>query len=149
MELLYEDLSGTLTALPELEQYFNEFDSGVLYIYTGNELTDSQIYQIEQNILSQEVRLLEPVGYDSGVLVIKFQKAIAPLLIITLAIGGVVAAVTGWQIFKSTQLGVPLWVWAVGGLGLLYLFFSSDTGKATTGTVINIGKGYVAKKVGG
>lgn len=68
---------------------------------------------------------------------------------ILLIIAGVVAAagtaVLGWQIWKSTTLGVPLWVWGVGGIALLVLFFSSETGKKATDLGITAGKIYITK----
>jgi hypothetical protein len=37
--------------------------------------------------------------------------------------------ILGWQIWKSTTLGVPLWVWGIGGAALLFFIFSSNVRK--------------------
>ena len=86
-----------------------------------------------------------PIVQDARVVSIKFQKAIAPLLIIAGAVIAIVGGLLGWQIFQYSKLGVPIWVWAVAGLGLVYLFFTSDTGKKASGLAIQAGKVYVTK----
>ena len=67
------------------------------------------------------------------------------LLIVAAAIAAVGIGVTGWQIWKATALGIPWWVWIIGGAGLLAVFLFSDTGKQMTGTAIKAGKVYVTK----
>ena len=50
-------------------------------------------------------------------------------------------------IIKTTQAGVPLWVWAVGGGALLYLLLRTETAKKAGGLVIQAGKVYVTRKI--
>lgn len=68
---------------------------------------------------------------------------------VLLIVAGVVAAlgvgITGWQIWKSTTLGVPIWVWIIGGGALLFAFLTSDTGKRATSAGISVGKMYITK----
>jgi len=145
--LVHEELINGVDNLPNYETQFNELDKGELRIYSATPLTQEQIWQLEQEILMQYVVLTEPILSDAGVTIIKFQKALAPLLIIALAVGGIITAVTGWQIFKTVQMGVPVWVWLVGGAALLFLLLSSDSGKKATGTIINIGTAGRASKL--
>ena len=119
MELVGEGLSG-LTGLSSYEAYFSEGDSGELRFYLDRSLYQDKIDQLETEILGQGVVLTAPIAQDAGMLIIKFQKAIAPLLIIGGAIVAVVGSVVGWQLLKPETLGLPLWAW-VGGIGLLYI----------------------------
>ena len=144
MELVGERI-GNLSNLSDYEVYFGEGDNGELRVYLQRPLYQDEIDKLENEICSQGVVLTAPITQDARILVIKFQKAIAPLLIIGGAIAAIVAGVTGWQIFRTTQMGVPLWVWGVGGIALLYLLFRKPARKAG-GLAIQAGKVYVTRK---
>ena len=150
MELIAESLGNNLSNLSDYENKFSEGALGELRIYLDRPLYQNEIDQIEYDIRSQGVILTAPIVQDARVLVIKFKKAIAPLAIIAIAVGGILAVgagLLGWQIWKSTQLGVPLWAWLIGGAALVYLLFTSETGKQASGLAIQAGKVYVTKKV--
>ena len=70
-------------------------------------------------------------------MIIPFQKALAPLVIIAGAVAvGIVlfAAVLGWQLFS--WIGeVPWWVWFIAGFGTLFVLVggSEKIGRAIRG----------------
>ncbi|MDD5397833.1 MAG: hypothetical protein PHU70_02015 [Dehalococcoidia bacterium] len=132
MELVAEQLSADVQGIEVHESRFAEGDIGELRLYVDHDLTERELIILEEAIRSQGVLLLAPVTQDARVVVIKFRKAIAPLLIIGGAVTAVVTGLVGWQIFQASQFGVPVWVWGVAAAALLYLFFASDTGKKTT-----------------
>lgn len=68
-----------------------------------------------------------------------------PLIIIASVVGVIGAGLLGWQIWKSTALGIPVWLWGVGALGLLVLFLGSNTGKQATQAAGSITKVYLTK----
>ena len=73
---------------------------------------------------------------------------IAPLVIIAIAVGGIVAAgagLLGWQLYKE-PLGIPWWIWVIGGGAVMYLLFREPAKKAG-GFAIQAGKVYVTKKM--
>jgi len=142
--IIAESLSSDIGIISQFEEYFAEYDYGELRIYVEQELTDTQIYQLEQDIIGQGVVLTEPISQDARIIVIKFQKAIAPLLIIGTAIAAIVSGIIGWQLFIE-PLGIPLWVWAIGGAGLAYLIFMPSK-KTTDGTTIHADRVYVGKR---
>ena len=121
LKLIGESLSGDLNTLSGYESYFNEGDTGELRLYLNNELSQERIDTLEREICNQGVMLTAPIIQDARILVIKFQKAIAPLLIIGGAIVVIIGSVIGWQVFRSTQLGVPIWVWILGGVTIGYI----------------------------
>jgi hypothetical protein len=138
MLLLAEQLGNSVEALPELEEYYREHDKGELRLYLNQNLDEATLCDIEKGILDQGVVLTDHVVQDGGVLVIRFQKALAPLAIIAIVIGGIFAigaALLGWQIFKSVMAGVPIWVWIAAGALVLYLIWTSETGKSVRRTV--------------
>ncbi len=156
MVLIAEQLGNSVEALPELEGNYKELDTGELRLYMGQALSDQVLQQVEDDLLKKGVVLTDHVLQDGGVVVIRFQKALAPLAIIAIVVGGIFvigAALLGWQIFKSIQLGVPLWVWIAGGALVLYLLLSTETAKSagrTTGRVAaRAGKAYVMGKAAG
>ena len=144
-ELIAEQLGNDLSTLPQYEIYYGESDRGEIHIYLNSDLYLDDLTQIQNDILSQGVVLTEPIVQVARMLVIKFEKRLAPLLIIALAVGGLVAGITGWQIWKTTTMGVPIWIWLIGGGALLYLFFFSDTGKQIAGTTAQTVKVYLTR----
>ena len=150
LELVAENLGSDISFLGDYEVCYQEHDTGELRLYVDQPLSYDDINQMEYEICSQGIVLTEPIKQDARVVVISFQKAIAPLAIIAIIVGGIVAiaaSLLGWQIFKYTKLGVPIWVWAVGGIALLYLLFSSKPAKQAGGLAIQAGKVYVGKKM--
>ena len=144
-ELVAEELSSDLSSLQNYEVFFNEGDTGELRLYLSDELYQGDIIELENMITEQGVILTEPIRQYARILSIKFKKEIAPLLIIVGAVVVVVGGLLGWQIFKTTQLGVPLWVWAVCGIAIIYLITTSEPAKKAGGLAIQAGKVYVAK----
>jgi len=150
MTIIGENLTGNITSLPSYEKYFQEGETGELRLYLSSPISQFDIERLEQDILNQGVVLTAPITQDANILSIKFQKAIAPLVIIAIAAGavGLVASgLVGWQIFKTTQAGVPLWVWGIGGVALLYLLLRSEPAKQAGGLAIRAGKLYIDKKM--
>jgi len=145
--LVAEHLGDDLSLLPDYEVNFGEGDRGEIRLYLAEPLTQEQVDSIETELCSQGVVLTGPVVQDARVLSIKFEKRIAPLLIIGGVVAAVVAGLLGWQIFKTTQMGVPWWLWAVGIGSILYLLFRTKPVKAATGLAIQAGKIYIGKKI--
>jgi len=109
-----------INEMSPVSELFTEGETGEVRFYLDRNLSQYEIEYMQDDILSQGVVLTEPIIQEHNILVVKFQKTLWPLLII----GGAVTAITGlfgWQIFKSVQAGVPLWVWGVGGAAVLYL----------------------------
>lgn len=148
MKLIGENLSSGLSSLPGYEAYYKEGDIGELRLYVSQPLSDETIEQLESEIISKGVYLTEPIAQDARVVIIKFKKTIAPLLIIAGAIAAIGVGLLGWQIFKLTALGVPIWAWIVGGGALLYLVLRKPVRKAAP-YAIQAGKIYITRKVGG
>ena len=115
MNLIAEGLS--LSELEACESLLPEGQKGEVRIYLDRNLTSSEIQQVEDRILAEGVVLTSSIQSVEGILVIPFQKAIAPLAIIVVVVGLVAATVLGWQLM-SDFLGIPVWMWIVGG-GLL------------------------------
>jgi len=136
-----------ISELEKQEPRFAEGEKGELRFYIEKSLTKEQLNQLEQDILAQGVYLTEPIKQDARIIFINFEKRIAPLIIIggaiIAAIGG--AAFLGWQLSKA-PLGIPWWLWVVGGGALLYLLFRTKPAKRVAGTVIKAGKVYVTRK---
>lgn len=143
--LIGEKLGSDLSSLSSYETYFGEGDIGELRVYLDRPLYQDEIDRLQTELLSQGVTLTAPITQDARILLIRFQKQIAPLLIIGGAIAAIVAGILGWQIFKGTQVGIPVWVWIVGGLSLAYLLFREPAKKAG-GLAIQAGKLYVTRK---
>jgi len=143
MNLVAEQLNNDLSQIEHYESSFNEGDKGEIRFYFDRNLTWDEIDQLEQEIIGQEVVLTAPVRHDARIVSIRFQKAIAPLLIIALAIAGIGASLLGWQLWTE-PLGVPWWVWITGGAAVLYLLFREPAKKAG-GLAIQAGKVYVTK----
>ena len=144
--LIGEYIGDSLGTLPGYEVYYSEGSRGELRLYLNESLSNDDLLMLENNILGQGVILTSPIEQDANIVSIKFQKAIAPLLIIAGAVTLIVGSLIGWQIFKTTQMGVPLWVWLVGGLALAYIVFTSEPAKQAGGLAIQAGKVYVTRK---
>ena len=140
-EIIAEKL-GDLSSLSNYESKFGEGDTGELHLYLDRILYANEITQLEQMIIRQGVVLTEPIVQDARMVVIKFRKEIAPLLIIGGAVVAIVGSVLGWQIWKTSQMGVPVWVWGVGGIALLYLMTRTKAGQGG----ITISKAYITRK---
>ena len=118
MVLVKEKLGNDLSTLPDCESKIKEGSRGELRLYVDRALLQEEMEQLENEILSQGVILTDSIKQYARVVIIKFEKRIAPLLIIALAIGAIGVGVLGWQLWSSD--GVPLWVWGVGIGALLY-----------------------------
>ena len=57
--------------------------------------------------------LTSGIEQEAHILFINFKKAIAPLAIIAAAVAAV-GGIVGWQLI--TDVGIPWWVWVVGGI---------------------------------
>jgi len=148
MELIGEYLGQDLSSLPNYEVYYGEGDRGEVRFYVDRMLSEEKIQELQDRILNEGVVLTEPIQQNSRIISIKFEKRLAPLAIIAIVVGGIVAigaGLLGWQIWKTTQMGVPLWVWLVGGGALLYLLLRKPVRKAAP-LAIEAGKVYVTKK---
>ena len=120
MELIGESLSNNLSNLSSYEVYFKEGDTGELRVYLERSLYQDEMDCIQTEILSQGVILIAPVTQDARILVIKFRKTIAPLLIIGGAIAAIVIGTIGWQLLRTETAGIPLWTWITGVGFILY-----------------------------
>ena len=118
IRLIGEELDK-IDGLSKYEYRFREGDTGELRLYVKQSLSQEDIERLESEIRSQGVVLTAPIVQDARVIVIKFQKAIAPLLIIAGVVGTVVVGLIGWQLFKD-GLGLPLWAWIAGGVVAIY-----------------------------
>ncbi len=117
MILIAEELGGSLARLPDYEAYFATGDTGELRLYLVSPMSQEDILQMEQEILSQGVVLTAPIVQDANILVIKFRKVSTPLIIMVSVIGVVLQ---GWQLFKMDG-GIPLWA-LVAGVAILGYF---------------------------
>ena len=120
MQLISESLTPNLDTLTDNEVFFNEGDTGELRLYVDQTLSQEVIKHLESEICSQGVMLTAPITQDARIVVIKFQKAIAPLIIIAGVVGVTIAGLLGWQLFKVSALGLPLWAWVAGGIAAIY-----------------------------
>jgi len=147
-KLIGEYLGQDLSSLPDYEAHYAEGDRGEVRFYVDRMLPEEKIQELQDRILNEGVVLTEPIEQNSRIISIKFEKRLAPLAIIAIAVGVVVVAVgavIGWQIFKTIQWGVPVWVWLVGGGALLYLLLRKPVKKAAP-LAIQAGKLYITKK---
>lgn len=152
MRLVAEKAGSDLSSLPNYEAHYGEGDTGELRLYISGKLDNEILKQLENEICSQGAVLTDPIRQDAGIVVIRFKKALAPLAIIAIAVGGIFViggVLIGWQIFKTVKAGVPLWVWIIGGAAVLYLITTSKPAKATGRAVGWAGKTYVERKVSG
>ena len=120
MELVAE--GSEIQNLANYEHLFQEGEKGQVQIYLNRELSNSDIEQLTKELTDKGAVMVAPITCESRILTIKFEKRIAPLILIVAAVLGI--GVVGWQIFKPSwgaPLGIPLGIWAVGAalLGLL------------------------------
>jgi len=135
MRLIAEGVD--INDLPLCEDMLAEGEKGEVRFFVDRMLFEAEIDQMEQEILSKGVILTEPIVQDAGMLVVRFQKAVAPLMVIALAVAAVIvigAGLLGWQLF-SWMGKVPWWAWFAAGVGAVYLFVYrpaviTETGKA-------------------
>ena len=113
MKLIAE---GTqLSEVIPLESEFAEGNKGEIRLYLDREMSDSELVALETSLLEQGVVLTDVVKQDARIVLISFQKAIAPLIII----GGIaIAGLLGWQLYKQvTEIDMTTML-LVGGGGL-------------------------------
>lgn len=149
MELIAEGTAETFNSLGNYEVYFNEHDEGELKVYLAHDLSENEIFDIQNRLLEQGVVLTDDVRQAHQILSIKFRKEIAPLMIAALVIGGVLivgTVILGWQLSKWFT-GIPWWVLALGAVAVLYIVFEEPAKKAAP-YAITAGKAYLLKKVG-
>ena len=124
-ELIAENLGQDLSSLSNYEVYFNEGTRGEVRLYTTETLPQETIERLENEIINQGVILTEPIIHIGRVIVISFEKRIAPLLIIGGIAVAIIGGILGWQLFMETRLGIPVWAWGVGGIILFYLLLKN------------------------
>lgn len=98
-----------------------EGSSGEVRLYLDRQLTQSELDSLQQNLLAQGVTLTAPISIVSRVLIIPYKKMFDPLGAIVNTFKGIWnVVVTGWQIV-TFPFRMPWWVWAAGGVGIVYL----------------------------
>ncbi len=140
---------GTMSDdISRAEVHFQEGDTGEVVFFTTRELFDYELQAIENRLVDQGVVLNGLVLYSNRMLVVPFRKAIAPLIIIGLAVGAIISGLMGWEIFKTVKAGVPTWVWIGGAILVLILLF--QPAKEAAPTIIQlVGPGKAAKVLKG
>ena len=144
MQLVAQGLD--INKLEQSESLLAEGEAGEVRLYLSQEPTIEQLQELQDGLLERGVILTEPIAYDARIVSVKFRKGIAPLVIIGLVVGGLFATGIGWQVFKATRAGIPLWVIGLGGAALLYLLLRSKPAKQAGGLAIQAGKVYIGKK---
>ena len=112
-----------INELPQYESTLEELDKGEVRFYLDHPVSEDVLRSIEEDITSQGVILTGPILQDAGMIIVPFQKALAPLLIIAGAVAAgivVFAGVLGWQLF-SWMSQVPWWAWFLVGFGTLFV----------------------------
>ena len=143
MELLCGSLSGDIESLPSYEVYYGEGDQGEVRVYFDRTLTAWEISQVEVELISNGVTLVQPIEQVSQCLRIKFEKRQEQLSFISDAIAGLAtmgSSVIAWQLFKSPWLSIPLWVWVAGGAAAVYLVMRGKR------EVTKAGKSYLSRR---
>jgi uncharacterized membrane protein YdcZ (DUF606 family) len=139
------------TTPQELESAMSQFkagQTGEIRFYLDKSLTPDEITGLYNKLLASGFILTEPLKQEGTILSVEFQK--------TSSLQGIGSFWTDlWSYIKapfqvlSTMLKVPWWVWVGGGVAIMYLFFSSDTGKKVTkeagGLALTAGKVYITK----
>ena len=119
--LVAENLGGDLSTLENYEPVYRENNEGEIRLYTDSTLSQITLQELEDKITSGGVHLTEPITQEARIISIKFEKRIAPLAIIVVAVGAVIAGILGWQLFKlETVVQVGL---IAAGIILLYMLF--------------------------
>ena len=122
--LVAEQLTNNLDEVPQYESKFNEGDTGELRLFLQSDITQTQVNEIEWDIISKGVILVDHVVQDARMLIIRFQKAIEPLYLISSSIGLIVNMLVGWQIYKTSGVAIPSWLWLVSA-GVLLIALGS------------------------
>lgn len=151
MEKIAEYLGSSLEAIADSEPLLKEGQRAEVWIFCDRTLDDATLRLMEKQIIEQGVKLTAPIEQVNQCIRIKCQKMMAPLAIIAIVVAGITAVaggIVGWQIFKATQMGVPIWVWGVGLLGFLYLAFRSEPAKRTGRVVRHAGRRLAEQKTG-
>lgn len=151
-ELVAESLSGNITELGAYEEQFAELDTGEVRIYVDQELSETELCYIEGDILAQGVVLTDYIVQDGGVIVIKFRKELAPLVIIGIIAATGIGGIVGWQLFKdkitgwlAAPFGVPWWVWILGTGSVVALYFMTRGKEAVSGGQPIVQKFFLGK----
>ena len=113
-----------IQSLVTQEVLYQEGDRGEVRLYLNTEMSESAVTQITSDLMAKGVVLTGPIIAESRILSIRFEKRIAPLVIIVAALLG--SGVIGWQLFKpkwGAPLGIPVWVWATGAGLLVYVLY--------------------------
>jgi len=103
-----------LNELPNNEDKFSEGDRGEVRFYLNESLSQPALQDLQDKLLERGVTLTEPIKQDARIVVVRFEKRIAPLLIIA---GIVVVGIVGWQLLKEAAK-IPVWMWAIGAIAL-------------------------------
>lgn len=126
--------SGGVIDLWNLGQYedrFQEGDKGELRVNLRWGLPQAMVDGIDSTIRSQGVKLWDKVFQHSSpgsTLVVRFQKGIAPLAIVAIAVAVVgVFLIVGWSLQKITGLS-PEWIVLimVAGIAILAIFMVKE-----------------------
>ncbi len=122
-------LSSNIQDIANFEGKFSEGDVGELRLYLTENLTDEQLKQLTSDIQKRGCTLTELIKQDAKVLVIHFVKLSNPLIAITDSLASQGIKTVGWQIIKDTMnvklLGLPLWLWGIGGIGIISMVMLS------------------------
>ena len=129
-KLIADNLSDSLTSLPNYESRYGEGDKGELRLFLSANVPDWTLSTLQNSLSFAGVELWDDVKQSNRTVYVRFRKAIAPLAIMAIIIAAAIAIVIlllGWQLFKivkgSPLLGIPVAALAIGGGVLLaYLF---------------------------
>jgi hypothetical protein len=130
MELVAENVTSNISELAIHEDLFNEFDRGEVRIFVSEPMSAAQITALENAILAEGAFLTAPIVQEANMIIIKAEKRIGFLMVISLVAGAVIVGMVGYQIYKASTWGIPGWVWLVGAGVVGYLFLRSKAGQA-------------------
>ena len=131
--IVAEQISDSLDGVLRYESSFNEGDIGELHIYLQNDLEQDKINELQQSILVTGVVLIDEIRQDARKLIIRFQKAMPPLLAISSSVSMIAGFIIGWQLLQDVKAGLPLYVWAIIGGLTLYILSQTSQGKKVIG----------------
>jgi hypothetical protein len=150
METIITENTNDLNDLGKYEVYFNEYDTGELRIFVDEPISLGVVAELQDKILAQGVVLTAPIVYDeNGIIIIRFQKALAPLIIIgaALAAVGITGSVISWQLIKTKLSNVPGLIWALAIGSVFFLILSSEPAKKTAQFGKEMTKTYITRRV--
>ena len=126
--LVAEGSPVELANLGQYESKFSEGDKGELRLFTSGFAPDWALSTLQSSLGVAGVELTDNITQDADIVYIRFKKAIAPLVIIAIAIAAVIVLiglVIAWQLFrlfqKTPELVLPLILAFIGGGILLGL----------------------------